>query len=105
MTNLQVLLEVLLAERRPEELAEEPDDVVLEPVTVHDRDDVVRVRREGRGRHLREVVLQGRTLVREDQARLVEAVPAEHAADGIGDEILRRPVVPELAPRGASRVR
>ena len=87
MTNLQVLLEVLLAEGRPKELAEQPDDVVLEPVAVDDRDDVVRVRREGRRRHLREVVLQRRTLVGEDQPGLVEAVAPEHAADGVGDEV------------------
>ena len=46
MTKPQVLLEVLLAEGYAEELAEPRNDVVLEPVAVHDRDDVVRVRHE-----------------------------------------------------------
>ena len=39
-------------------------------------------------RHLREVVLQRRALVGEDQPRLVEAVATEHAADRVGDEVV-----------------
>ena len=42
---------------------------------------------ERRARNLREVVLHRRALVGEDQPRLVKAVAAEHAADGVRDEI------------------
>src|SRR5262249_35554539 len=70
------------------ELAEPCDDVVLEPVTIHDRDDVVGIRHERRGGNLSQVVRHSGTLVSENQARLVDAVPAEHTAHGVRDQVL-----------------
>ena len=77
---------MLLAKRDPQELPEPRHDVVLEPVAIHDRDHVVLVGYERRVRNLREVVLEGVALVREDQPRLIEAVTTEHTADGVRDK-------------------
>ena len=83
--ELQVLVEVLPRPRHAEELDEAVGGVVGEPVGLHERDDAVRVGGEGlctgwgRSRRCR----RGRR-----SARLVEAVAAHRAADGVGDQPL-----------------
>ncbi len=84
----EVLLEMLLAEGCTKKLPEARDDVILEPVTIHDRDDVVGIRHERRSGNLSQVVLHSGTLVGENQAGLVDAVSAEHAAHRVRDQVL-----------------
>ena len=87
LDGAQVLAEMVLAEGHAEEQAEAFGDVVGEPVGVEHGDDVVLVRHEGGVRHAGEVILQPFALIGEDQARRVEAVAAEHAAHGVGEEV------------------
>ena len=83
----QVLAEMRLAEGGAQEQAEAFGDVVGEPVGVEHGDDVVFVRHEARLGHAGEVVGQRLALIGEDQAGRVEAVAAEHAAHGVGEEL------------------
>src|SRR5687768_16168669 len=82
----QILREVLLAERDTKELPEPGHNVVLEPIAIDDRNNVVPVRRERRVRYIGEVVPDRASFVREDQPRLIQAVAAKHASDGETDE-------------------
>ena len=85
----QVHLECVFAEGGAEELAEAGYDVVREPLAVQHGQDAVLVGDEAEllvGLHLGQVVGQGIAGVGQDEAGLVERVPAQHAADGIGEE-------------------
>ena len=83
--ELQVLFEVLPGPGHAEELDEAVGGIVGEPVSLHDRDDAVRVGGEG-------LVLAGVeadvAALGVDEPRLVEAVAAHRAADGVGDQPL-----------------
>src|SRR5699024_10813769 len=85
--ELQVLFEVLVTKRRPQEPAEEPDHVVFEPVAVHDRDNVVLVWRESRRWDLGDEVLPRRTLIGKDQPGLVETITTERATYEVRHEV------------------
>ena len=87
LDELEVFLVVLIAKGHAQELAEALGDVVGEPVAVQHGDDVVVIGREARLRNPLQVVLDGLTLVSQDQPRLVQRVTAEHAAHGIGDQL------------------
>jgi len=94
----EVLVQLVRTEGQGQEGPEPDVGVVLEPVIAEDRDDVVSVRCEGRLRDPGQIVLKRVPLVGEDQARRVEAVSAEHAADRVGDEFLHGPLPqPRLA--------
>ena len=87
LDETEVCLVLLRSEGRAQKGAEAFGYAVGEPVAVHDGDDVLLVRREERPRDATQIVVESLPLVGEDQAGLVERVAAEHAPDGIGDQL------------------
>ena len=82
-----VLLVMLIAEGHAQKLPEPPHDVVGEPFSVQDGQDIVLVRCKARFRYLGEVLGNCLALVGQDQPGLVQRIAAEHAADRIGEEL------------------
>ena len=86
----EVLLETLVAERYAQERMKAGRGVAIDPIAIQERDNVVRVWRELGLRNPGKVLLDTVALVRQDQARLVEAVAPKHAADCVGEELAHR---------------
>ena len=87
----QILFVVLGAEGDFEKLFEAFGDVVLEPVAIEQRDDVVFIGREGRLGNLLAIVVGRFALIGKDQSRFVQRVATQHAAHRVADELAHRP--------------
>ena len=87
LDEAEVFLVLLRSEGRAQKGAEPFGDAVGEPVAVDDGDDVLLVRRKERPRDATQIVVESLPLVGEDQAGFVQRISAEHAPDGIGDQL------------------
>ena len=86
--ELQVLLQMLLAECSGHEIDEQPCCVVVEVLDVGERDDAVRIRREAGLGHLLQILGKTFALVRQHETWLVKRIAPHDAAHRIADEAL-----------------
>lgn len=83
----QILFVMVIAKGEAEEGFEAFNDVVGEPVAIEKGNDVVFIGCEAGLRNLAQVVGEGFALVGEDEAGLVEGIPAKHTADSVANEL------------------